>query len=287
MLLLGSSAAGEQTAQLSQDFTALTNGLFAVPIRWPWTTYGKALKARDRLLDHISQVIQDRIAHPGADALSLLVQSIDEDGDRLSLEEIKVQALLMLFAGHETTTSMLSSLVMVLAQHPEVLAKARQEQLELAQTGALSLSQLKQMPYLEQILKEVERLFPPVGGGFRGVVKALSFNGYQVPAGWQALYRIDAAHKDERCFSNPATFDPDRFSPERAEQKRFEFSLVGFGGGPRICLGLAFAQMEMKIVAALLLRKHRWELLPQQDLSLSAIPTLHPKSGLRVRFGDL
>ncbi|MGB8702399.1 MAG: cytochrome P450 [Thermosynechococcaceae cyanobacterium] len=282
-LLLG-SAPGAETQQLPQWFTELTNGLFAFPLRWPWTTYGKALKARDRLLVHIEAVIQDRMANPAQDALSLLVQSTDEDGDRLSLTEIKVQALLMLFAGHETTTAMLTSLVMALAQHPSVWEKACQEQRQLAAEGDLSLEQLKRMPYLEQVLKEVERLYPPVGGGFRGVIKGLAFNGYQVPSGWQALYRIDAAHQDERCFSNPRVFDPDRFSPERAEHKRFEFSLVGFGGGPRVCLGLAFAQMEMKIVAALLLRQYRWELLPNQDLSLATIPTLRPKSGLKVNF---
>lgn len=286
LLLLGSET-GNETEQLSQWFTELTNGLFAIPLRWPWTTYGKALNARDCLLQHIDKVIQSRMRHPGSDALSLLVQSVDEEGDRLSLEEIKVQALLMLFAGHETTTSMLISLVMVLAQHPQVLERARNEQLQLASEGDLSLSQLKQMPYLEQVLKEVERLYPPVGGGFRGVVKALSFNGYQVPEGWQALYRINAAHQDERCFSDPLVFDPDRFSPERSEQKRFEFSLVGFGGGSRICLGLAFAQMEMKVVASLLLRDYQWELLPEQNLSMSAIPTLRPKSGLRVKFTRL
>jgi retinoid hydroxylase len=175
-------------------------------------------------------------------------------------------------------------MMMTLAQHPEVLNQCRQEQQRLIDQGPLTTAQLKQMPYLDQVLKEVERLFPPVGGGFRGVLKSLAFNGYQVPAGWQALYRIDAAHRDERCFSNPQAFDPDRFSPERAEQKRFDFSLVGFGGGPRICLGLAFAQMEMKIVTALLLRSYHWDLLPNQDLALLAVPTLRPKSGLKVTF---
>lgn len=282
-LLLG-SLPGEEIETLSRWFTELTQGLFALPLRWRWATYGKALRARDRLLAHIETVVQERMEHPTQDALGLLVQSVDETGDRLSMAELKVQALLMLFAGHETTTSMLSSLVMVLAQHPIVLEKARQEQLHLVEAGSLSINQLKQMPYLEQILKEVERLFPPVAGGFRGVIKSLEFNGYQIPAGWQALYRIDASHQDARCFSNPQMFDPERFSPERSEQKRFEFSLVGFGGGPRICLGLAFAQMEIKIVAALLLRHYQWELLPGQDLSLITIPTLRPKSGVKVNF---
>jgi retinoid hydroxylase len=283
-LLLG-TAPGAETEQLSAWFTDLTQGLFAFPLRWPGTTYTKALTARDQLLAHIETVIQARQAQPGQDALGLLVQSVDEQGDRLSLVELKVQALLMLFAGHETTTSMLTSLAMVLAQYPEVAANCRQEQLALA--GPLSMAQLKQMPYLEQVLKEVERLYPPVRGGFRGVVQSLGFQGYQIPAGWQAVYQIDATHRDPRCFSNPLQFDPDRFSPERSEHKRFEFSLVGFGGGSRICLGLAFAQLELKIVAALLLRNYTWTLVPNQNLDMLAVPTLRPKSGLKVqRFAE-
>lgn len=285
-LLIGSEP-GEMTDRLSQWFTDLTNGLFMVPLRWRWTPYGRALQARDQLLAHIQKVVEERMTHPTQDALGLLVQSEDENGDRLTMEELKVQALLMLFAGHETTTSMLTSLVMALAQNPQVLERARQEQQALAAGGALSLGQLKQMPYLDQILKEVERLYPPVGGGFRGVIKSFVFNGYRVPAGWMALYRIDAAHKDERCYTNPQEFDPDRFSAERAEQKRYDFSLVGFGGGPRVCLGLAFAQLEMKIVAALLLRQYQWTLLPNQDLSLNPVPTLRPRSGVKVSLSKL
>ncbi|MEM9448751.1 MAG: cytochrome P450 [Cyanobacteria bacterium P01_E01_bin.6] len=285
-LLIGSEP-GEMTERLSQWFTVLTNGLFMVPLRWRWTPYGRALQARDQLLAHIQNVVEDRMTQPTQDALGLLVQSEDENGDRLTMEELKVQALLMLFAGHETTTSMLTSLVMVLAQHHQVLERARQEQQALASEGSLSLAQLKQMPYLDQILKEVERMYPPVGGGFRGVTKSFVFNGYRVPAGWMALYRIDAAHKDDRCYTNPQDFDPDRFSPGRAEHKRYDFSLVGFGGGPRVCLGLAFAQLEMKIIAALLLRQYQWTLLPNQDLSLNPVPTLQPKSGVKVHLSRL
>lgn len=283
-LLLG-SAPGAETAQLSAWFTDLTAGLFSPPIRWRWMPFGKALRARDRLLHHIEQVVKDRQTHPTHDALGLLVQSEDEAGNRLSLAEIKVQALLMLFAGHETTTSMLTSLVMALAQHPEVWERARQEQMALMTVSdRVSLEQLRQMPYLDQVIKEVERLYPPVAGGFRGVIKDFEFNGYRVPKGWMALYRIDAAHRDHALYTHPDTFDPDRFGPDRAEHKRADFSLVGFGGGPRICLGLAFAQMEIKLVAAHLLRHYTWELLPNQDLRMSQIPTLRPRSGLKVAF---
>jgi cytochrome P450 len=283
-LLMGSEP-GNLTNQLSEYFAQLTAGLFALPIRLPGTRYHQALKARNCLLEHLEKVIQQRQQNPTQDALGLLVQSRDEDGNGLSLEELKAQALLLLFAGHETTTSMLTSLCMSLAQHPEYLDNLRNEQQNIAkQTPELNLETIKKMTQLDQVLKEVERLYPPIGGGFRGVIKPFEFKGYRVPAGWMALYQIGATHQDPQVYSNVKQFDPERFNPQRAEHKQQEFSLVGFGGGPRICLGLAFAQLEMKIFAAHLLRNYQWQILPNQSLELDPIPTLHPRDGLKVKF---
>lgn len=280
-LLLGDR--GTDTAQLSRWFGQLTQGFFTFPLRFPGTTYQRALIARDRLLAHLDRAIAERQQAPHdrpADVLDLLLQSEDEMGERLSREEIKVQALLMLFAGHETTASMLTSLGMVLGQRPEILQRAIAEQRQLPEH--LTLGDLKGMPYLDQIFKELERLYPPASGGFRGVVKSFAFRGYHIPAGWQLLYRMDGSHRDPAIFPNPHHFDPDRHGPDRPKPP--EYSLIAFGGGPRVCLGMAFAQMEMKIFAARLLRGYGWSLLPRQDLSIEIIPSVHPRSGLRSQF---
>jgi retinoid hydroxylase len=282
-LLIGSQP-GAETAKLSQWFTELTQGLFTLPLRWSQTTYGRALAARDAILDHIDRVVLARQKHPTQDALGLLVQSQDEEGNSLSIAELKVQALLLLFAGHETTTSLVASLCMALAQHPEVLAQARAEQQQLGIDTPITLDCLKQMTYLDRVLREVERMYPPIGGGFRGVVEEFEFNGYRVPKGWQVLYRIPEAHFDKEIYPAPDAFDPDRFNPDRYEYKPSDYTFVTYGGGSRICIGMAFAQMELKIIAASLLRRYSWELLPHQNLTLDPIPTLHPRDGLKVKF---
>jgi cytochrome P450 len=286
-LLVGASP-GSEVAQLSQLFTTLTNGLFAInPLPLPITQYGRALAARDKLLQHITEIVHQRQQHPTNDALSLLVQARDEEGNGMSLKELTAQAMLLLFAGHETTTSMLTWICLELGRHPEMLQRAREEQLSLASGEAMSLEKLGKMQYLDQILSEVERLHPAVGGGFRGVIKPFEFNGFQVPAGWTVSYSIPGTHELPSIYPEPKRFDPDRFSPGRQEHKQKPLTLIGFGGGPRICLGIAFAKLEMKIVVAQLLRNYQWELLPQQSLDPVRIPTRRPKDGLRVRFKRL
>ncbi|WP_310410660.1 cytochrome P450 [Chamaesiphon sp. OTE_8_metabat_110] len=286
VLLIGSEP-GAETTELSRLFTELTNGLFTIPLNWSYTTYGRAIAARDKLLAHIEQVVLERQQQPSQDALGLLVQSQDEEGNRLSVAELKVQALLLLFAGHETTTSLVASLCLALAQHPEILATARAEQERIGRDTPISIESLKQMTYLDRVLREVERMYPPVGGGFRGVVTEFEFNGYRVPKGWQVLYRIPEAHFDPEVYPEPNSFDPERFNPDRYEYKPSDYTFATYGGGSRICIGMAFAQMELKIIAAMLLRRNCWELVPNQNLTLDPIPTLHPRDGLKVKFYKL
>jgi retinoid hydroxylase len=207
----------------------------------------------------------------------------DEDGQGLSIEELKDQLLVLLFAGHETLTSALASLCLLLVQNPEALEKARAEQLPL-RSQPLTFETLKQMTYLDRVLKEVLRVVPPVGGGFREVIQSCEYQGYQLPKGWQVLYQINVTHQDPTIYQNPERFDPDRFSPERAEDRIKTFGHVPFGGGLRECLGKEFARLEMKLFAARLLREFDWQLVPGQDLSLVVIPTPKPRDGLKVRF---
>lgn len=284
--LLAGTEPGEESERLSETFVTLTRGFITIPLRWSWTPYGKALAARAELLAYIDRAIENRRAHPTSDALGLLVATRDEDGNSLTNRELQAQTLLMLFAGHETSASMLTSMAMLLAQNPDVLARARAEQDALQISGSITMEHIRQMPYLDQILKEVERMWPPVPAGFRQVSETFAYNGYRIPKGWTALYPINVAHRDPAIYTEPDRFDPERFSPERNESS-VPFSLVGFGGGARVCLGYAFAQLEMKIMASYLLRHYEWELVEGQNLNRVYLPTLFPKDGLKVRFSRL
>ena len=266
-------------------FENYEQGLFSFyPFPLPFTKYGRALKSRQQLLAEIDKIIQKKrqLGHIGSDALSILIEAKDEEGKRLSLDELKNQVLTLWFAGHSTLTSALVSFGFLMAKHPEVLSRVRKEQNQLSEP--LTKEQLSQMPYLEQVIQEVLRLNPPVAGSFRKVLAECDFEGYRIPEGWNILYQIRESHRDVEVYSEPEKFEPERFSPDN---KTKPYSYIPFGGGVRECLGKEFAKLEMKIFTALLVRGYSWELLPAQDLDFELIPVLRPKDDLKVNFKSL
>jgi cytochrome P450 len=232
-------------------------------------------------LEAIETIILERQKNdnPGQDALAILLQAKDENGQSLSLAELKDQVLLLLFAGHETLTSAIATFCLQMALHPDIFQLVLEEITNFDLSTPLSVDTLKQMTYLDRVLKEVLRFTPPVGGGFRRVIEDCQFNGYHLPKGWVVQYQISNTHKDNNIYSHPETFDPDRFL---AEEKPYGY--IPFGAGLRECIGKEFARLEMKILAVRLVQKYDWQLLPNQDLTLTTIPTPHPRDGLQVTF---
>jgi cytochrome P450 len=278
-LILGCRGAVE-VERVSELNDRLAKGAAAF-LRWDvgWTTYGRGIRARDALRDVLRRLIRERRSQPGADALGLLVQARDERGEALTEEELVDQAVILLFAGHETTTSMLTSWLFAMRDRPETLERLRREQREVVGDQALRLDHLHRLVELDRVLKEVERLWPPISLCQRGVVAEVEFRGVRLPSGTMVIYSPWATHRLPDVFPDPDRFDPDRFAPPREEHKATPYALVGFGGGPRLCIGQAFAQLEMKIVLSALLRGYEWR-LAVGDPGLAYVPTLYPRSGL-------
>jgi retinoid hydroxylase len=283
--LFVSTDGGSQTP-IGHYFEDWCAGLFTMPISLPWTKFGKALIARKKLLENIEEIIikRQQANHPGEDALGLLIQAEDDRGNSLSLSELKDQILLLLFAGHETLTSAIASFCLLTAQHSDVMQRLREEQERLNIAGTSTLDDLKNMVYLEQVLKEVMRLIPPVGGGFREAVKTFSFGGYRIPKGWNIQYQIAQTHQDEEIYPESDRFDPDRFAPDQLADQQASFGYIPFGGGLRECIGKEFARLEMRLFASKLIRNYQWSLVPDQNLDLVTVPTPHPRYGLKVNF---
>jgi len=274
---------------LSRLFQTWTGGMFdPLPMELPFTPFGKAMLAKKEMLEYLAPIVAKRMEmqEQPFDILGSMLSVRNENNEALSLETILHEVQVQLFAGHDTTVTALSNLMMLLAQNPEVLQSARDEQKSCAHLKVIDLEAIKSMPYLEQVINEGLRLIPPVNGAFRMATEDISYGGYRIPKGWTVLYSPSVTHRI-LPWTNSTQFDPDRFSSERAEHKQKQFSYIPFGGGPRMCLGRNFALVEMNIIMALLLRGYHWELTPNQDLTLRSLPFPLPKSGVRVTFSQI
>jgi retinoid hydroxylase len=252
----------------------------------PGTTFGRAMAARRRLFAAIEAEVERRAGSParGPDVLSTLLDVRDEQGRPLPRSTIVDEIQVLMFAGHDTTVTALTNILLHLVRHPDVLARARAEQDAEDRDAPLTLERLRAMPWLYAVISESMRVVPPVGGAFREVTRTAEYGGFRLLPGWTVSMNPAGAHGDESVWTDPQKFDPERWLPARAEHKRHPFGYIPFGGGPRKCLGEHFAVLEMQIVLALLLRGYTWELVEGQDLEYRFFPFPQPKSGLRLRL---
>jgi retinoid hydroxylase len=228
--------------------------------------------------------IHERRQNPTDDVLGMLVRARDDAGRALSDEQLIAHTNILLVAGHETSTSLSAWLLYLLAQHPTYLRRVLDEQAALLAPDAdPTLDDIKRMKVLDNALSEAERMYPPVADGPRGVVEDFEFDGYLIPAGTFVFYSIAASHVLPSVFAAPDRFDPDRFAPPREEHRRTPYALVGFGGGPRICIGINFAQVEIKAMVAHILRRYRLEAAPGQEIVQFYRGTGSPLNGIRMR----
>lgn len=256
-------------------------------LRGPGSPWRKMTRSRDVLDEIVFGEIKRRRTHPDPDRrdiLSLLVAARGEGGEEFSDREIRDQVMTLMFAGHDTSTSTLTFMLHELARHPEVTRRLREEQDRVLQgEGPAALQLEKEMPYLEMVLDEVLRLYPPAWIGPRRATAEFEFGGYTVPKGAYVNYCSWASHRLPEVFPEPETFIPERFARERkAALPRGAY--VPFGGGSRICIGKRFGQTEVKLVATKLLQRLRVDALPGRTMTIRQMPTLSPRGGLRMRI---
>jgi retinoid hydroxylase len=249
--------------------------------------YQRISQLKDELNALLLTKIEERRAHPTNDVFSLLIQAHDEQGDMMTTEQLLAHVNILLVAGHETSTSLSAWLLYLLNQYPDYTQRVLEEQTAiLGDKAEPDLEDIKRMKVLENALSEAERLYPPVANGPRGVTDDFDFHGYHVPAGSFVFYSIVASHRIPTIFKHPDSFDPDRFASPREEHKKHPYALVGFGGGPRICIGINFAQVEIKVMASHILRNYQLELVPGQEITQVYGVTGMPMHGIRMQVHE-
>jgi retinoid hydroxylase len=265
-IFLGSEKTSE-VEQVSEWFTILVDSLNGV-IKWdnPLTLHGRGQIARRKIFNYVRQIIQERATRgdfdQSTDVLSLLLNTVDEDGNKFTETQVINQAIGFLFAGHDTTSSLMSWLLFELGNRPEWRQRLRDECQQVMGDQPISISHLRQLPNMTNAIKEGERMYPP---GFiicRMAMADIEFGGYLIPAGWFVCIFPQLTHRLPEIYRDPDTFDPDRFAPPREEDQKQPYSLIGFGGGVHSCIGVELAKMEMKIILSTLLQKYDWTVTP-------------------------
>ena len=224
------------------------------------------------------------------DLLQLMMNASDETTEkgvsRLTDDEIVAQSVLFLLAGSDTSSNTLSFIVYYLAVNPDVQDKLRAEIKETMESNAKKplFEVVLNMEYFDCVIKESQRLCPPLAHVNRECSEEYDLSGIHIPGGTEILFPIYAMHRDPNSWPNPEKFDPERFRGP-AKDTRHAFQFLPFGAGPRNCIGMRFALMEIKIALVKILMKYRFERSPETQVPLSVGIgfTLMAKDGVLVR----
>ncbi|XWX04494.1 cytochrome P450 [Aggregatilineales bacterium SYSU G02658] len=248
-----------------------------LPPNLPLPRFIQRDRARVKISAMIREIISERrtsdVQHP--DMLNELIHARYDDGEPVSDDDIIHLIMALMFAGHETTWGQAVWTVAELLRHPQYLVKVQAEiDAHLPRDRALTYRDFANLPHLEWAVYETTRLHPSADIIMRYVEEDVEVGGYRIPAGWVVMLSNELNQLDEQVFTQPDVYDPLRFSPERAEDKAHRHSISGFGGGVHKCTGMNFANLEMSLIAAMLLRDYELTLLtpnPQVTYALGAV----------------
>jgi len=236
----------------------ISPGLWIIWPDMPRFGYGDPLARLDEYLYAIIRERRERLAADpaeGANATSvagdLLTQMVRDPN--MTDDLIRDQILTMLIAGHDTSTALLAWSLHLLSVYPEVMAKAVEEVDRVVGAADVTMAHVDRLDYMDTFIKETLRLYPPIHVGNRIVNQDTTITGYELTAGTRVMASIYLSHRDERYWDEPLAFHPERFGPEGERVPPFTY--IPFGGGPRVCIGATFAQVEAKVVLARLLQQ--------------------------------
>ena len=252
---------GEEAQRISQTFIEIAEGMMGI-IRWdtpllPFTKWRKGKTGKRQMENYLRAQIASRRAGDKRDMFSLFTRETDPDGNYFSDDDIAVHISFLLFAAHDTTTSNLTYIMQYLAQHPEYQERARQQSIAL-EKELLEYDDLAKMTEIDNIHHEALRMNPSVMMMVRRTINECEINGMRIPADTIISVPPQYTHMMPEHWDNPEKFDPDRFSPERAEHKRHPFQFIAFGGGAHKCIGMHFAGMIVKTFLHQMLLKYEW-----------------------------
>lgn len=251
-----------------------------LPLPFP-TSHRRRIEAARATLDRVVYgILAARRAMPPEerplDLLSILLAERDaEDGSGMSDEQLRNETLTLLLAGHETTANALAWTFYLLARHPEIAARVREE-------ASSSDACIDDHTLTRNVIQEAMRLYPPIWAIERRAVDEDEIAGFRIPAGSTVVVSPWVTHRHPAFWEEPERFDPSRFDTERSAS-RPTLAYLPFGAGPRFCIGAHFAMAEASVIVSRVLRRFALALEPGRSVEPQAGITLRARGGVWVR----
>jgi len=274
----------EQVNRAFVDTVRAGTALLRFPV--PGLRWSKGLRGRRVLEQLFRDEIPTKRAQEDNDLFSALCHATTEDGDRFSDDDVVNHMIFLMMAAHDTTTITLSNLFYHLASAPEWQERLREESRALGKTQ-LEYEDLEKLPGIGLAMKEALRLCAPVPSLPRRTVRDVEYEGFHIPKGSFITMAPYFTHYMEEYWPDAERFDPERFAEHRREDKVHPYAWVPFGGGAHKCIGLHFADMQVKAILHQVLLKYRWRVPADYVMPVDTTSLPVPKDGLPVTLERL
>ena len=237
---------------------------FITPPYWPLPKNIRRERAKQRMRELLAPIIAERRRHPEGydDFLQDFINTPCKSGAPADDETLSALLRGLMFASHETTAGQAAWTLIEILRHPAYQALVQAELDSLLPPGTpIDATVQRTLKHVYWAVREVERLHPSADMLMRLTLEDVEVGPYRVPQGWLVMVSPAVAHRSADLFTQPEEFDPLRFSPERAEDRRHGFAMIGFGGGKHKCTGMNFALNEMMVITSLLFQQFDLTLL--------------------------
>jgi cytochrome P450 len=255
-----------------------------LPIDLPPLPYHRTQQLAAKFVARLEQLIADKRRRGAgeSDALSLLLHAVDDEGSKFTDAELISETSTLFVAGHETTAKTLTWTMFLLERHPAVLADLLDEIDAVLGQRSATAADLDNLPLLDRVIKESMRVLTPVPILFFRVPEtAQQLGGVTLPAKSNIILSPHITHHDRDLYPQPRRFLPQRW--ETIKPTIYEY--LPFGGGPRICIGAAFAQQAVRLMLATLLQRVRFSIVANAKIErLTRANILRPRHGLPVHL---
>ena len=256
-----------------------------VPENWPTPKNRRANRELEFINSLLHRMIDERrkAKNPEQfkDLLSLLMGATDDDGNRMDEQQLHDEAMTLFIAGHETTSQMLAWTWYLLSENSNAEQRLHEELKDTLGDRPLESTDLARLPYLNAVMNEVLRLYPPAYIMAREVIEPVEIGGYEILPKTTVLFSQWVTQRDPRFYDSPDEFRPERWIEGLADRLPAG-AYYPFGDGPRRCIGQGFALLEAAVVISTIMRRFRFDRVSHHPVEAEPLVTLRPKNGIRM-----